>query len=219
MKRLKKLLGVALVGVISASFLLIGCGKEEVKAADTAKAFYNLYVLSDPAAIKEIGLSDEEVKTVMDTQANASKLSTKKNFTSGQLPITNEQLDSLYNAQMEAFKKLTVTIEETEKSGDTISIKITTKYIDLMDADTKAWEATQQEVEKSNITDSTKISELYVKNIIANFEKAEISADTKEDTFKFTKQKVTMGGEIKDIWMPTDMSAFGASLGKMITGL
>lgn len=218
MKKIKKLAVVFLAGILTASVTLVGCGDKKPSVDETARAIYNLYVLSDPTEIKRLGVSEEEVTKVADEQKSASKNATKMNINKAGLQISEDQLNQIYDAQMEALKKLTVMTEVVEETEDTAKVKIITNFADFMTADKKAGKDAAAKIKESQITDKTKVVEIYVNNMINNLKAIEPSSEKKEDIFELKLQKIKTDGKIKDIWMPTNMTDFGTRLGKMITG-
>ncbi|PRR84059.1 DUF5105 domain-containing protein [Clostridium vincentii] len=221
MKKSKKLMAVLMTAILGSALLLTGCGGKIATADVTAKAFYNLYILGDSTEIEKIALTNDESNQILDKLKSTSQDATKNLITSGGLQISDEQLDSIYNAEMEALKKLTVTTEIVSAEKDNATIKLTTTYIDLLTIDTKAAEEAANEANAMSLTDQTelnnKIVELYVNNLIEGFKAAQPSIETKEATFECQKQVYIVDGKNKDVWFPVDMETFGGNIAKMAT--
>lgn len=219
MKGIKKYLLVLVSLILTTSLFLVGCGdSNKVTPEQSAKAYYDLYVLQDSTEIEKLGLSKTEVETVVKAQKTATKNATKKNFTVNGLSITDDQLEAIYNSQMGMMKKLSLNTEVVSSDAETAKVKMTTTYVDFIAADTKAAEDTIEEAQAAGITDLAKLSELYINHLVKNVDEIEVSTETKENTFDFKKQTVQSDGKDKEIWAPTDMTKFGTELGKMITG-
>ena len=221
MKKFKKLIVMITMLALGSGLALTGCGKDEVAPPKTAaKAFYDLYVLTDSTEIIKLGLTEDEAKTILDAQRNAVKQATKKNFTTAGLSIDDAKLNEIVDAQFAALKKLSAEIEEVSVNGDTAEVKITTKYVDIAGADQKACDDAEAQVLALNLTSQSealkKFAEIYSQNIIDNFKAVDPSTDTKNETYTFKKMTYNVGGKNKDIWAPQDANAFGASLGKLI---
>ena len=150
------------------SFAIVSCKTDTISADQTAGALYNLYVLSNGDECKKLGITDEEIQQVLDTQKSESIKATRLNFTKGGLPITNAELEEIYKAQLEALKKLTPTIKIESEDKDKVVVKISTTYIDLIGADTKAAEEAISEATKSGKTSKSDISKIYIKHLIEN---------------------------------------------------
>lgn len=214
---MKKFL-LCLTTIICFSFALVGCKSNTIPADQTAKALYNLYILSNGDECKNIGLSDEDIQLVFDTQKAQSIKATRLNFTRGGLPITDSELEEIYNAQVEALKKLTPTFTIESEDKDKTIVKISTTYVKFTEADQKAADEAVEEAKNSGKTSKSDISKIYIEKLINNLKSIEPSSDSKENTFEFTKQNVNVDGKTKEVWLPENMVDFGKSLSTVVLG-
>lgn len=218
MKKIKKLAVIFLAGILTTS-VAVGCGNKKPSAEEAAKAYCNLFVLSDPTGLQELGISDDDINNAINTQKSESKMLTKANLTQAGFVINDDQLDQIYNSQIEALKKLTITTEVISETKNTADVKIITNYADFMTADEKAGEDAINEVNESQITDKAKILDIYINNVTNNIKNIEPSTETLEETFNFKLEKVDLGGgKIKNMWTPTDPYNFGVKISKMAVG-
>jgi len=224
MRKSKKLIAVLITAILGSAVLLTGCAQKPVKADVAVEAFYNLYILGNSSEIEKIALTKDEVTKVYDLLKSTSEAATKKNVTSQPpyLQISNDQLDTIYNAQMEALKKLTVTTEIVSEDGDNATVKLTTTYVDMTAIDTKAGTDAGVEVLAMGLTNQAelykKIVEVYTSKLSEGLKAAVPSTDTKETTFECSKKTYAVDGKNKDIYAPVDMEAFGAKVATMATG-
>jgi ketopantoate hydroxymethyltransferase len=87
----------------------LGCSKNAISAEQTAKAFYDLVILQDNTGFQNLGVTDNELIEIAETQKKLMKEATKSNFVQTDLPITDEQLESIYQCEVEALRKLSYT--------------------------------------------------------------------------------------------------------------
>jgi hypothetical protein len=73
-------------------------------------------------------MSDNDLIAISESQSKLIKESTKSNFVIGGLPITDEQLEEIYQSQMEALRKLTANIEVVSSDKELSQVKISTTY-------------------------------------------------------------------------------------------
>jgi membrane-bound lytic murein transglycosylase len=222
MKRLKKIIAIFSMSVLTTGLILTGCGQKIDPPEVTAEAFYNLYVLGDASKIENMGVEKSEYENTIEAERTAIKTATRTNFSKGGFTVSEDQLNRIADAQLASLKKLTPKIETSSTTDDTATVKIATTYVDIKSADTKAANDAQSEVIAMQLTSETearkKFLDIYVNKIVENMNALQPSADTKEQTFTFKKQKFDVSGKAKDVWVPSDMTAFGTSIGKMITG-
>jgi hypothetical protein len=164
-------------------------------------------------------MSDNDLTAISESQSKLIKESTKSNFVIGGLPITDEQLEEIYQSQMEALRKLTANIEVVSSDKETSQVKISTTYIDMIGADTKAANDALSVVQSNQISDKAKISEIYINKLIENFKSLTPSSDVKANTFEFEKVNMNLGKKTEEVWIPKDSISFGATLGNMSIGI
>lgn len=203
-----RILCISMLLIFTLTFL--GCSKKEIPADQTAKAFYDLFILQDNTGLQNLGVADDALTQLAETQKKAMKDATKANFIQADLPITDEQLESIYQSQIEALKKLSSTMEVVSSDKEVSQVKISTPYVDMVGADTKAAEDTVTEVLNNQISDRAKISELYINKLVENIKALTPSTEVKENTFEFEK--------VQEVWVPKEPRSFGATLGNMCVG-
>ena len=211
-----RILCISMLLVFTLTFL--GCSKKEISAEQTAKAFYDLSILQDNTGFQNLGVADDALTQLAEVQKKAMKDATKANFIQADLPITDEQLESIYQSEIEALKKLSSTIEVVSSDKEVSQVKISTPYVDMIGADTKAAEDTVTEVLNNQISDKAKISELYINKLIENVKALTPSTEVKENTFEFEKVKMELNKKVQEVWVPKEPLSFGATLGNMCVG-
>lgn len=128
MKKLEKSSILCMAMLFSLSLIFLGCSKKTIPIEQTAKAFYDLVILQDNAEFEKLGMSDNDLTAISESQSKLIKESTKSNFVIGGLPITDEQLEEIYQSQMEALRKLTANIEVISSDKELSQVKISTTY-------------------------------------------------------------------------------------------
>lgn len=166
MNKSKKLLAVLMTAIVGTTLLLTGCGEKPVAADVTAKAFYNLFILGDSTEIEKIALTKDEVKQTLDTLKNEMQGTYRTEFGNGGLTISNEDLDAIYNAQMEALNKLTVITEIVSEDGDKATVKVSTNYVDINMVILKAQDDAVKEITEKSISTETEAVKLFIKKFI-----------------------------------------------------
>jgi len=221
MKRSKKLIAVLMTSILGSALFLTGCGEKPETADVTVKSFYNLYILGDSTDIEKIALTKDDVNQKLEEVKSLTESEIKSNFVAGGLSISDDQLDTIYNAEMEALKKLTVTTEIVPEDKDKATVKLTTTYLDITAIDNKAAKETGDEVNAISLTNQSeldnKIVEVYVNKLIEGFKAAQPSAETKDETFECEKKTYAVDGKNKDIYAPVDMERFNTDINKMVT--
>ena len=211
-----RILCISMLLIFTLTFL--GCSKSAVSAEQTAKAFYDLIILQDNTEFQNLGVADNELTQLAESQKNLMKEAVKSNFVQAYLPITDEQLESIYQSEIEALRKLSPTIELVSHDKEMSQVKISTPYIDMMGADTKAAEDTFAEVLNNQISDKAEISELYINKLIENIKALTPSTEVKENTFEFEKVNMELNKKVAEVWVPKEPFSFGATLGNMSVG-
>lgn len=221
MKKSKKLIAALMTSVLGATLFLTGCGESSETADVTAKAFYNLYILGDSTEIEKIALTKDESTQILDRLKSTREDAIQEVITSKGFQITTDQLDDIYDAGMEALKKLTVTTEIVSEDKDKATVKLTTTYLDMVAIDAKSAEEAENEVNEMGLTDQTewnnKYIEIYANKLVEEFKIVEPSTETKEATFECQKQVYPVDGKKKDVWFPVEMETFIANITKMAT--
>lgn len=218
MKKIMKSSILCIVMLLSLSLIFLGCSKKTIPIEQTTKAFYDLVILQDSTEFKKLGASDEEIASIAEMQKKSMNEATKDGFVQAGLPITDEQLDEIYKVQIEALRKLKPTIEVVSSDKEISQVKISTTYVNMVEASTKAGEDTVSEVQSKQISDMNKVSEIFIKKIIENINALTPSTDVKSNTFELEKVLMKFGNKTEEVWAPKDSTSFGNDLANMCIG-
>lgn len=191
---------------------LTGCSGKRQPANEVANALYELYILGNSAKAKALGFSDEEIKKLEEAQEKSSIDIITANFKANGLTIAEEDARKIYEAQMGAYKKLTYSSKVTKEEGDSAEITLTTKSMDLVQADIDVLNRMG-----GQITEDLKAA--YIENLIAELGKLEPSAEEQTVTAQFSFQTVTIGGKTKNMWNFVNAEEFHRTLGNAVQGL
>ncbi|MDR5587784.1 MULTISPECIES: DUF5105 domain-containing protein [Clostridium] len=217
MKNFKKLITV-LLSTLMLVTMIAGCGKKTETPEKFAEAFHHLTIYGDTSALTSLGLNDEEANTLNTQLEQTFKDAIKNNLNSAGLSFTDDNINNIFEAQLNAQKRTTCTIEPVSSDAETAVVKIKTTHVDIVGLDEKAANDAMTEVQNMNITDRktalNKLSELYISKLIENCTGAEPSSDTVENTFAF--KKVT-DDKNRKVWVPDNPVTFGNKLATMVT--
>ncbi|SFD35790.1 hypothetical protein [Clostridium uliginosum] len=206
MKKAKRILPLLLTTLLFSCVILTGCGKKEIKAVESAQILFDLYVKQDTTNVEKITLTKEEADSVIKVEKQAIKGLISNNFENYKVTITDEELDSIVEKQLTAMSKITPEIELVSEKDGISEVKVKSKYIDLVGADEKAVDDAIKKFKNSGITDETelltKMKNEYLKNIINELDNIQVSEDTKEETYKFKKDKRS------NVWIPKNLVEF-----------
>jgi hypothetical protein len=219
MMNLKKFITMLSATILTTGLVLTGCGEKTAPPEETAQAFYDLYVLGDSSKLEKMGVDKAEYETTIEEEKAGFKAATSTVFSN--FTLSEDQLNKIVDAEMDALKKLTVKIETTSTEESKATVKMASTNVDISSAFTKALDEARTEVMGMNLTTQeeadTKLVEVSVNKIVDNLGKLEPSTDTKEESFTFIKEQLTVNGKSKDFWIPEDMTQFGTDLGSIIT--
>ncbi|AOR23597.1 DUF5105 domain-containing protein [Clostridium taeniosporum] len=217
MKNFKKLITVILSTLMLVT-MITGCGKKVAPPEDFAKAFYEMVIYGESDTLKTLGIKDEEASTLKTQYEKTIKDAIKNNLNAASLSFTDDQINSIYNAQINAQKKATCTVETVSSDKKTAVVKIKTTHVNTTQLDENAAKEALAEVQKMNITDRkvalAKLGELYIQKLIEKCNGAEASSDTVENTFAFKKIHDDKGS---DAWVPDNPVTFGNQIATMVT--
>lgn len=212
MKKLKKM---AVISLALCVLFVVGCsGKEKLTPDITATSLFNLYIKGDKEAVAKMKISKEDVDAIAKIQKDTAISLLKTSLTSTGIQVTDEKLEEFYNAREEVLKKLNCTAEVISQTKESAEVKIKSTYINEDALAEKAANDALETIKQMGLTDEneavSKFGDEYIKNSIMAYQSAEPSQDTKEKTFKFTKQD--------GIWLPESSVEFGNSIGLLIAG-
>lgn len=191
-----------------------GCG-EKTTPKESAQFFFDLMIKQDTTNIDKFGMTEESVKDLLKTEKDTTKTQTRGNFTKAGLTISDEKLDAIVDAQYNALKLLTATVDVTSESGDKATLVIKNTYIDFTALDEKAANDAVETVKALGLTDQKealdKLTAQYIENLLAALKSATPSTDMNEATYEFKEDS----GE----WVPSmDSAEFGKQLATLSLG-
>ena len=214
---MKKIISFFLL-IMCICFTSLGCSAyKDVSAEESVLALYKLYIQCDGEdANKFLGLTDEEVETLLDDLKSDFVSTMKLNFLGAGLTLTDEEAEELFNIQVNALKKLSPTISVESESEEEITIKLSTSCINLNEIYTTA--ATDIIAEAENAS-KDELSKLLLENLTELLTSAEPSAETSEETFILEKQQVMINNKATTVWFPGDVIDFSSKLSSMCYGV
>lgn len=216
MKNVKKLVSALVAVSMIGVSLLAGCSTKEVAAKDVASALYKLALQGEDKEAKEIGFTDAEIKTLKDKQKSTSVMNYRKTFLSAGMSVTQSDAESLYNAEMEALKKLTFSVEVKDEKGKNCNVVIKTDTIDVSGAVAKATQTTTDRVKKEKITSTQKAGKILLEEFKKELAAIEPTKEQQQITTAFVLEKVkTKDGNVK-MWIPKDSTKFGSDLAQTV---
>lgn len=186
---------------------------KEVSATDSAKAIFNLCILGDKTdAISKLGMTEEACKETLDKYRNSfitvfmSKIKEE------------EKVEEIFEAFLEASRKLNYTIEETaSKDGKTKNIIFKTNYIDINELSEKVNAKLTEELNKKEI-DESKRGEILRNIYINEFKNYKPSEKLATFEMEFSVGKYLVNGEVKNVWMPSNMDEFEMKINNVVLG-
>ncbi len=211
MKNVKKNLAI-FMSLLMIPLMLMGC-KPKVAPDETAKTLFNFAVKGDQTGLSKIGVSQSEIDSAVKKEKESFIKEIKGTFTSSGLQITDAQVNEVYKAVVDDFKKVTVTAETTSQTDKTAEVKLKSTYFDLEAISMKAANTAIDQFKDSGITDEkelkTKLTDAFIKNLIAELKNAK-PGQSKEKTFKFI---------IKDkVWFPENEDQFFSDIAGLASG-
>lgn len=218
MNKSNKLMAVLMTAILGSALFLTGCGEKPVAADVTAKALYNFYALGDSADIENIGLTKDEVNQKLEDGKSSSQSEIRTEFEASGLSISNEDIDIIYNAQLEAQKRLTVTTEIVSEDADKATVKVATNYVNINTVISKAQEDAVNEITTKGISSETEAVKIFLNKYIEGLKAFQPSTEIKEATFEFEKKTYNVNGKNKEIYAPVNMDEFYLAIANMAIG-
>ncbi|MCY6960282.1 DUF5105 domain-containing protein [Clostridium brassicae] len=211
MKKVKKSL-VVLMCLLFIPVMLLGCSnKPKVSAEETAKILFNFYIKGDESGLSKISMPEDKVKELSEFHKKTIKNGIKNEFLKEGLTLKDDQLEQIYNARIDALKKVTVTTEKISEDDKEAEVKIKSTYFNEGKLNEDAAKAAIEEVKKLKLTNQKealdKLLDAYVKKAKEAYKNVKPSTDTKEKTFKFNI--------VEKVWMPKDMNKFATEIGSL----
>ena len=183
-----------------------------VSLEKSAKLLAEYYVKHDQAALRKLGASSETAKEGIETEKAERKKDIQSSFARSGVEATDEQLEKIYEAQMEAIKKVTITTEVVSQDGDSAEVKISMNYIDAEAIDEAAAEEAFKDIkdgEKNSDKLKKECLEKYVNSIVKGLKEAKPSTEKNEAIFTFEKGAM--------FWMPEEMELFTEGIDSLMS--
>lgn len=183
-----------------------------VSLEKSAKLLAQYYVKHDESALRKLGASSETAKEGIETEKAERKKEIQASFARSGVEASDEQLEKIYEAQMEALKKVTITTDIVSEEEDTAEVKISMNYIDVESIDEKAAEEAFKDIEEGQ-SNSDKLKkeclEKYVDNLVKGLEEAKPSTEKNEAIFTFEKGAMS--------WVPEEMELFTEGIDSLMS--
>lgn len=183
-----------------------------VSLEKSAKLLAQYYVKHDESALRKLGASSETAKEGIETEKAERKKEIQSSFARSGVEASDEQLEKIYKAQMEALKKVTITTDIVSEEEDTAEVKISMNYIDVESIDEKAAEEAFKDIEEGQ-GNSDKLKkeclEKYVDNLVKGLEEAKPSTEKNEAIFTFEKGAMS--------WVPEEMELFTEGIDSLMS--
>lgn len=183
-----------------------------VSLEKSAKLLAQYYVKHDESALRKLGASSETAKEGIETEKAERKKEIQSSFARSGVEASDEQLEKIYEAQMEAIKKVTITTDIVSEEEDTAEVKISMNYIDVESIDEKAAEEAFKDIEEGQ-SNSDKLKkeclEKYVDNLVKGLEEAKPSTEKNEAIFTFEKGAMS--------WVPEEMELFTEGIDSLMS--
>lgn len=183
-----------------------------VSLEKSAKLLAQYYVKHDESALRKLGASSETAKEGIETEKAERKKEIQSSFARSGVEASDEQLEKIYEAQMEALKKVTITTDIVSEEEDTAEVKISMNYIDVESIDEKAAEEAFKDIEEGQ-SNSDKLKkecfEKYVDNLVKGLEEAKPSTEKNEAIFTFEKGAMS--------WVPEEMELFTEGIDSLMS--
>lgn len=220
MNKLKKI-ATLLLTTFMLSIAMVGCGEKIESPELVTESYYDLIVYGDTSKLESMGLGSDDVDTLKEEIQTQLKTQTKNNFTASGLKITDEQLENVINAQNEAMKKISCTVEPVSSDKQTAVVTLKTNYLNITEADEKAANEAVKEAQSMGITSQKelleKATELYINKLIDECKNIEPSSETVEKNMTLKLQSFDVNGKAKKMWAPENPVTFGNDIGTMVT--
>lgn len=195
--------------------ILTGCGIPKPTAVDSVKAIYELYIQRNTEGARKLGLTEAEISNALSLYDHALSNTIRQNFSASGLEINSETIDTICQARIEAFSKMTATYTLVSEKDGTAVVTLDTTYFDEAALDTNAAYDAREAADEAGFTDYEEylkfIMETYTNNLIESYQKVTPSQDTKQISVTCSI--------FNNTWLPSDMAAFGGALGRAVAGL
>lgn len=207
------LVGIVLLFVYYIADDLLGNKTNEIiSPAESAKIVAQFYIYGDKSGVKELGMSDEDIKAALQRGKEESIKVMKNNINALGYSVTYDQLEQYYDAIMEASKKLTVRTKLVSQDKNISIVSIKVNNIPFTEISYKASAKAEESLGnlQGNEEDSIESeSKIYMESFIEELKNVEPSEDFCQEEVAFTRAG--------NGWFPANNDMFAATIDNLIT--
>lgn len=215
MKKYSKSITKTLAVIMSALICVVafaGCGGKSITADQYVSTMYKLIVNGDTKAAKNIGITDKEIKTFESEREKAVKEGTEsinKSFKEQCNAEVEEALITTYfDEYFKALAKLSCTAEIASQDGNTVNVKLTSTYLDMVSLTDAAMETAKNNVKAADYSADMD----YKKAVLTEYIKA-LTENMKNFTPGSEKQSTTVTiKKVNKNWTYADANTFSQAL-------
>lgn len=204
------------VAVVAAACLCVssfaGCSGKSVTADQYVSTMYKLIVNGDTKAAKNIGVTDKEIKTFEAEREKAVKEGTEsinKSFKEQcNAEVEEALIKSYFDEYFKALARLQCDAEVASQDGNTVNVKLTSSYLDMV-----ALTDAAMETAKNNVKAAEYSADLdYKKAVLTEYIKA-LTESMKNFTPGNEKQSTTVTiKKVNKNWSYADANTFASAL-------
>lgn len=214
---MKTLNRVILILIFTCCMLLVACDKP-VEPDEMAQILYQFYIQEDMTDIDKLGLTQEEATKLIDSGIEGFEKELQESLwgiaCDYKIAIGVNEIENTINARRELEKKLTAQTQIISKEKDKAQVELKTTYFDEQVIYEAAGNTLEERVSEEEFEDEDAFMQryinIYIEEIIAAYESAEISTEEKSIVIEFTKQD--------GMWLPVDSQAFIDQLTELTSG-
>lgn len=185
----------------------LSINEESISPKESAEVFWNLVIKEDSSGMEKLGYSkafgDRIIKGMNKTDFNDFK----KQFSKLGVSLSDIQIQSILDSLRNGMSKTSATFEEVSKANNTAQVKVTSTSLNLNSIVNQVGTTTKNQVISGRITDKQKIMDAFAANLINAINNAQITSDSKSNSFSFTK--------IGDLWIPSNTKKYVETIGEM----
>lgn len=219
MKIREKIIALGCTLSLITSFSMIGCGQKIESVDVVAQGYCDLFIKCDSSKLEAVGVPEDQLEKVIDETRTGIKEQTKKAATQARLTLSDEQAESMMDAEFKAFNNLTISTEKVSEEDKKATVKVTTNKIDVMTLDIEAGKETVEEAKAIGSRDKDLLVSSYVGKLVEKLNNAQPSEETTSETFEFKLvEDIDKDGKKFKIWVPSDPEDFGSRLVQMVGG-
>ncbi|MBR5336615.1 MAG: DUF5105 domain-containing protein [Lachnospiraceae bacterium] len=181
--------------VLVAALVLSGCGGKNITAEEYVQGIYKLMVNMDSEGVKDLGVSDSDVKkyteaiekSVNDTMSSMND-SFKQQFG---VSVDDELLKACGQEYINALKRLSGKTSLESSTDKEYKVKVSTTVLDMPAIVSKAMEAAQSKVKASEYETSAEYNKVLIPTYVSELKEglAKFTPSSEEVTVTVTVKK------------------------------